>query len=77
MITGYNELIKLMENEDKNRHVFAAAVREKLDFIVTFNLKDFKEEPLIPWGIKAVHPQNYLLTLFSMNPALVIKRSRY
>lgn len=74
MITGYDELIKLMENEKKDRHVLAAAVCEKLDLIVTFNLKDFKKEHLSPWGIKAVHPQEYLLTLYSMNPALVIKR---
>lgn len=74
MISGYDDLIKLMENEKKDRHVLAAAVREKLDLIVTFNLKDFKEEHLKPWDIMAVHPQDYLLTLYSMNPALVIKR---
>lgn len=74
MITGYDDLIKLMENEKKDRHVLAAAVREKLDLIVTFNLKDFKETHLKRWGIRAVHPQDYLLTLYSMNPALVIKR---
>lgn len=27
MITGYDDLIKLMENEKKDRHVLAAAVR--------------------------------------------------
>lgn len=74
MITGFDHLIKLMENDKKDRHVLAAAVREKLDLIITFNLKDFKEEHISSWGIRAVHPQDYLLTLYSMNPALVVKR---
>lgn len=69
MITGYNELIKLMEKEKTDRHVLAAAVGEKLDLIVSFNLKDFKEEHLSTWGIKAVHPQDSLPILYSMNPA--------
>lgn len=74
MISGHDHLIDLMANEKKDRHVLAAAVREKLDLIVTFNLKDFKEEHLKAWGIRAIHPQDYLLTLYSMNTALVVKR---
>lgn len=74
MITGYDDLIDLMGNEKKDRHVLAAAVKEKLDLIITFNLKDFKVEHLSPWNIRAIHPQEYLLTLYGMNPALIIKR---
>jgi len=73
MITGYEELILLMKNEEKDRHVLAAAVREKLDLIITFNLKDFKDEHLHPWNLKAVHPQDYLLSLYSMNPTRVVE----
>lgn len=72
MISGYEELIPLMKNDKKDRHVLAAAVREKLDLIVTFNLKHFKPEHLKPWQIKAVHPQDYLLSLYSMNPTVVV-----
>lgn len=74
MISGYEELIPLMKNNKKDRHVLAAAVREKLDLIVTFNLKHFKSEHLDPWKIKAVHPQDYLLSLYSMNPAVVVAK---
>jgi len=74
MITDYDNLTDLMGNEKKDRHVLAAAVKEKLDLIITFNLKDFKHEHLAPWNIRAIHPQEYLLTLYGMNPALIIKR---
>lgn len=74
MITGYEGLIPVMKNDEKDRHVLAAAVREKLDLIITFNLKDFKTEALEPWNLKAVHPQDYLLSIFSMDPAKFIAK---
>ncbi len=73
-ITGYENLIPLMSNDEKDRHVLAAAVREKLDIIITFNLKDFKPEDLDKWGVQALHPQDYLITLYSMNPQVVIMK---
>lgn len=74
MITGYQPLISAMTNHEKDRHVLAAAVREKLDIIITFNLRDFKKEHLEKWGISAIHPQDYLITLYEMNPAGVLNR---
>lgn len=74
MITGYQPLITAMTNHEKDRHVLAAAVREKLDIIITFNLRDFKKDHLEMWGISAIHPQDYLITLYEMNPAGVMVR---
>lgn len=74
IISGYHELIPLMTNDTKDRHVLAAAVREKLDVIVTFNLRDFKTQDLEKWNVKALHPQDHLLTLYSMNPQVVIMK---
>ena len=74
VITGYEDLIPVMTNHEKDRHVLAAAVRDKLDIIITFNLKDFKPEHLDKWGIKAIHPQDYLLTLYSMNSGIVLNK---
>ncbi|MCH8567957.1 MAG: PIN domain-containing protein [Balneolales bacterium] len=73
-ISGYEELIPLMANDEKDRHVLAAAVKDKVDLIVTFNLKDFKPKHLDKWDIKAVHPQDYLLSLYSINPAIVFAK---
>jgi len=70
-VTGFEELIPVMTNDEKDRHVLAAAVREKVDLIITFNLKDFKDEHLSKWNLEAIHPQEYLLSLYSMNPAVV------
>src|SRR5690625_7455689 len=38
-----------MANDTKDRHVLAAAVHEKLNLIITFNLRDFKAKDLKKW----------------------------
>jgi len=74
MINDYQELIPAMTNDEKDRHVLAAAVKDKLNLIITFNLKDFKQEDLAKWNIEAIHPQDYLLTLYSMKPGIVMMK---
>jgi predicted nucleic acid-binding protein len=54
------ELEALMTNDPKDRHVLAAAVSAKVDFIITSNLKDFSSASLAPWNIAAVHPDRFL-----------------
>lgn len=71
-ITGYEPLITKLKNHKKDRHVLAAAVKGHVPVIVTFNLKDFPESALAPWGIKVVHPEEYLLNLYEMHPAVVM-----
>lgn len=63
-----------MTNDEKDRHVVAAALVGKAQLVVTFNLKDFQSEHLEQWGIEAQHPQDYLITLYEMKPELVISR---
>lgn len=41
MVTGHEGLIQQMENHPKDRHVLAAAIFCRADYLVTFNLKDF------------------------------------
>lgn len=71
-ITGYEPLITKLKNHKKDRHVLAAAVKGHVPVIVTFNLKDFPEAALAPWGVKVVHPEEYLLNLYEMHPAVVM-----
>lgn len=71
-IDDYAHLIDCLTNDEKDRHVLAVAIRSGADIIVTFNLKDFPAEALDPWSIEACHPQDYLMTLYSMSPEIVV-----
>ncbi len=74
LVTGHEHLIDVVENDPKDRHVLAAAAHAKAEVILTFNLDDFPDEALAPWGVTAVHPQRYLLTLYSIDPLQVVSR---
>jgi predicted nucleic acid-binding protein len=41
MVASYQPLVAQMTNHPKDRHVLAAAVASRADYLVTFNLKDF------------------------------------
>lgn len=72
LVNGYEHLIAECVNHEKDRHVLACAIHCKSEVILTFNLKDFQNDSLVPWGIKALHPQDYLLTLFTLEPLHVM-----
>jgi predicted nucleic acid-binding protein len=44
-VTGHEPLIAAMKNDEKDRHVVAAAVKAGAQVIVTSNLKHFRELP--------------------------------
>ena len=58
---GYRELIPSMTNQEKDRHVLAAAVKTPCEVIVTYNLKHFPEECLNQFEITAKHPDEFLI----------------
>ncbi|MFI5589360.1 putative toxin-antitoxin system toxin component, PIN family [Amycolatopsis sp. NPDC051758] len=68
MVTGYEPLIGAMTNDEKDRHVLAAAVRANADVIVTFNLKDSPSAALAPYDITAVAPDDFLLDQLELYP---------
>lgn len=70
-VEGYDHLIASVGNDPKDRHVLAAAVHSNTPVIVTFNLRHFREEHLLPWGITAVHPDRFLVSLHAQEPELV------
>jgi predicted nucleic acid-binding protein len=62
-----------------DRHVLAAAIKARADVIVTFNLKDFPDAALEPFGIEAQHPDvflSYQRTLDETRFLRVIKEAR-
>ncbi|WP_035834246.1 PIN domain-containing protein [Jonesia quinghaiensis] len=70
-VTGYEGLIPAMTNDPKDRHVLAAAVRANTGLIVTANIKDFAPEHLEPYGVKAIHPDEFLLDLLDLSQIAV------
>jgi hypothetical protein len=54
-----------------DRQVLAAAIHCEADIIVTFNLKDFPEDALKPYGIEAQHPDEFLLCQLELAPTVV------
>ncbi|GGH56246.1 PIN domain-containing protein [Frigidibacter albus] len=54
-----------------DRHVLAAAIAADADAIITLNLRDFPSWALAPKGLRAVHPDEFLLDLWRAHPAAV------
>lgn len=80
LVTGYEPLIDaVMLPDPDDRHVLAAAIRAGADLIVTFNLRDFPEASLKPYGIEAQHPDDLLTFQLDLAPNIVcaaVKRHR-
>jgi hypothetical protein len=73
-ISGYEALIPRMANDEKDRHVLAAAIHRGAPIIVTFNLRHFRSEHLEPWGIRALHPQSFLIEIFRQEESVVMTK---
>jgi predicted nucleic acid-binding protein len=72
-ITNYEKHISFLKNDPKDRHVLAAAIEGKIATIVTFNLKHFPEDFLAQWNVRAVHPQELLLSICNAHPERIKK----
>jgi hypothetical protein len=68
--SAYESLIPTMKNQEKDRHVVAAAVKAGAQVIVTANMKDFSK---LPEGIEAQPPDAFLCNLFHLDPSGVIE----
>ena len=76
LVEGYEDLIPVMRNQEKDRHVLAAAVRASAAVIVTWNLKDFPADACAPYDIDIQTPDTFLVHLWRLTPeemALVLK----
>lgn len=73
VVEGYEELVDQLSLPDPDdRHVLAAAIKGDCDLIVTFNLKDFPDEILATYKIKAQHPDTFVMNLIDIAPFQVI-----
>jgi len=72
MVADYEGFIEKCTNDPKDRHILAAAIRAKVETIVTMNVKHFKVADLAPWGITAAHPGDYLKVLYDHDEGVVV-----
>jgi len=74
LVINYETLIANLTLPDENdRHVVAAAIKSNADVIVTNNLKDFPEEYLNSFGIKAKSADDFLTDIIDLNQDIAIK----
>ena len=73
-VTGYEPLIRKMTNDEKDRHVLAAAVRARASKIVTFNKRHFPPAETSRWQVEAVGPAALLIDLYQESALVVLER---
>ena len=72
-VTGFEHRIAGLANDEKDRHVVAAAVDAEAAVIVTSNLKDFRP---LPEGLVAQTPDEFLRHLLDRHPPRVVRLLR-
>lgn len=76
-VTGFEELIDTLDLPDPDdRHVLAAAIRCGANALVTYNLKDFPLTALKPYGIEALHPDDFIYYQLELAPAICCRAFR-
>jgi predicted nucleic acid-binding protein len=73
MVTGYDDLVLTMTNDERDRHVLAVAVRGGAEVLVTFNTKDFAADSVEPFDLEVVHPDDFLLDQFDLYHAPTLR----
>lgn len=73
MVSGYADLIPAMTCDPKDAHVLAAAVASECQAIVTFNVKDFPSESVLPHDLDVVNPDDFLLDQLDLYPQAVLE----
>src|SRR5579862_3345911 len=69
LVTGYEALIPTLTLPDPDdRHVLAAAITAQAPIIVTFNLSDFPAKTLAAHKTRAVHPDDFAVSLYQSDP---------
>lgn len=74
MVEGYGEIAAVCKNDPKDRHVLAAAIKAGAEQIVTSNLRHFSPRHLDCWKIKAVDPASYCISLYTLDPGVVVSK---
>lgn len=74
LVENYEPLIEGLTNHPKDRHVLAAAVACRADYLVTFNLKHFPSRSAGTHEVTVIGPSTFLKQLVDMDRAVVEER---
>lgn len=73
MVVNYEALIPGLSLEDeKDRHVLAAAIKTNANIIVTNNLKHFPDEYISTFGLSAKSADDFLTDIIDLNPKAAV-----
>ena len=74
LVRNYETLIpNLNLNDEKDRHVLAAAIKTNANIIVTNNLKDFPNDYLSTFGLVAKSADDFLTDTIDLNNELALE----
>ena len=74
---NYENFIEKLELPDPDdRHVLAAAIKTNADVIVTNNIKDFPDEYLAGFGLKAINADDFLTDIIDLNTEVAVNAFR-
>lgn len=74
LVRDYERLVPDMQNNPKDRHVLAAAVASRADYLVTFNLKHFPAAAVEQFDTAIVGPSTFLKNLWTQDQSVVEQR---
>ena len=72
IVTDYQSLTPMLDNDPKDRHVAAAAISVSASAIVTINIADFSSTMLDEAGIKVLTPGEFIEGLLDEEAGIVI-----
>ena len=74
LVEGYEDRIEGFTLKDSDdRHVLAAALEVKADYLVTANLRDFQEANFQPIEIQVIHPDAFVSQLIANDTEAVTR----
>jgi predicted nucleic acid-binding protein len=77
LVTNYEALIDSLDLQDeKDRHVLAAAIKTNANLIVTNNLKDFPKDKLEAYGLSAKSADDFLTDIIDLNHDTAVEAFR-
>lgn len=77
LVTGHEQLVPGLSLPDEDdRHVLAAAIVSGASAIITYNGRDFPASSLEPFGIEALHPDEFLASQLDLNPPVFCRAVR-